>query len=141
MNKQPTICIVDDDSINRFIFSKTIETQKLSDKVLTFSNGQLAIAFLLDNISQTSNLPDILFIDINMPIMNGWQFIEEYMKIKLKIKKKIMIYLLSASLNPIDLARSKEIDGISGHIIKPINPEKLKEIFLDFNENHNNQIL
>ncbi len=137
MTKHPIVCIVDDDAINRFIFSKTIENQKFSEKILSFENGQLAIEFLIDNILTNHVIPDIIFIDLNMPVMNGWEFIEEYIKIKPKITKKIAIYFVSASINPNDLERANQINVVSGYIVKPFKPEELKQVFIDFHDLNN----
>jgi CheY-like chemotaxis protein len=128
MNKPFIICIVDDDNIYQFTTTRTIQTHKLAKKILIFSDGEEALNFLIDNIGNSETLPDIIFLDINMPIMDGWQFLEEYVMIKPKIGKKITIYMISSSVDPVDLKRAKAISEISDYIIKPINPEMLKEI-------------
>jgi CheY-like chemotaxis protein len=128
MTKPFIICIVDDDNVYQFTTTRTIETHKLAKKILIFSDGEEAIKFLVDNLGNSETLPDIIFLDINMPIMDGWQFLEEYVMLKPKIGKKITIYMISSSVDPADLERAKKISEISDYIIKPINPEMLKEI-------------
>ncbi len=128
MTKPFIICIVDDDNVYQFTTTRAIETHKLAKKILVFSDGEEAIQFLMDNIANKEHLPDVIFLDINMPIMDGWQFLEEYVMLKPKIGKKITIYMISSSVDPVDLARAKKISEISDYIVKPINPEMLKEI-------------
>lgn len=122
------ICIIDDDEVYQFTVTRTIESQKLAKKILIFPDGEKALEFLIDNVSNSANIPDIIFLDINMPIMDGWQFLEEYINLKPKIGKKITIYLVSSSVDPIDIEKANKISEISDYIIKPITPEKLKSI-------------
>jgi CheY-like chemotaxis protein len=128
MSKPFIICIIDDDNIYQYTTTRTIQTHKLAKKILVFSDGEEALHFLIDNISNSENLPDIIFLDINMPIMDGWQFLEEYVMIKPKIGKKITIYMISSSVDPVDVERAKKISEISDYIVKPIDPEMLIEI-------------
>lgn len=128
MTKPFIICIVDDDDVYQFTVTRTIETNKLAKKILIFSDGEEALNFLIDNIGKNEQLPDVIFLDINMPIMDGWQFLEEYVHIKPRIGKKITIYLVSSSVDPVDLEKASKINEISDYIIKPITPVQLKEI-------------
>jgi CheY-like chemotaxis protein len=128
MTKPFIICIVDDDDVYQFTVTRTIETNKLAKKILIFSDGEEALNFLSDNIGKNEQLPDVIFLDINMPIMDGWQFLQEYVHIKPRIGKKITIYLVSSSVDPVDLEKASKINEISDYIIKPITPVQLKEI-------------
>ncbi|SFZ92079.1 Response regulator receiver domain-containing protein [Flaviramulus basaltis] len=129
------ICIVDDDEIYQFTVIKTIESLKLEKKILVFSDGEEAFSFMLDNIKKEHELPDIILLDINMPIMDGFQFMDEYVKIKPNLDKKIVIYMVSSSVDPIDIQRAKNIFDVSDYIIKPINPGELKTIIQELHEN------
>tara|TARA_R110002167_G_scaffold128570_14_gene310950 strand:+ start:854 stop:1270 length:417 start_codon:yes stop_codon:yes gene_type:complete len=128
MNNPLNICIVDDDDIYRFTLTKTLELLQLSDKIIVFSDGEEAFDFMLDNLKKTNELPDIIFLDIDMPIMDGFQFMEEYVKIKPKVGKKITIYMVSSSVDPVDIDRAKKISEISDYIIKPIRAGTLRSI-------------
>jgi CheY-like chemotaxis protein len=128
MSKPFIICIIDDDDVYQYTVTRTIEHNKLAKKILVFSDGEEAIQFLVDNISKNENLPDVIFLDINMPIMDGWQFLEEYVNLKPRIGKEITIYMVSSSVDSTDLERAKKISAISDYIIKPIKQEMLKEI-------------
>ena len=138
MTKSLIIYIIDDDDIYQFTAMRIIETHQLAKKTFVFSDGEMAIKYLINNVGNKDNLPDIIFLDINMPIMDGWQFLEEYKLLKPKIEKKIQIYLVSSSLNKIDLNRAKDISEISDYIIKPVKSEKLIELIEDLEKKTGN---
>jgi len=79
-------CIVDDDLIYRFTMVKTLESIKLPMDIMVFSDGEKAINFMLDNLDNEPEYPDVIFLDIDMPVMDGFQFMEEFIKIKLHIR-------------------------------------------------------
>lgn len=122
------ICVIDDDNIYQYTISKTLKFYDLANEIMVFSDGEEALDFFISNIDHSENLPDIILLDINMPIMDGFQFMEEYIKIKPRVGKKIVIYMVSSSVDSQDLERSKNISCISDYIIKPIEHEKLISI-------------
>ncbi len=128
MSKPFIICIVDDDDVYQFTVKRTIEMHKLARKMLIFSDGEAALQFMIDNVGNSKDLPDVIFLDINMPIMDGFQFMEEYVKIKPKVGKKITIYMVTSSADPVDMARAEKISELSDYILKPISPGQLTEI-------------
>jgi CheY-like chemotaxis protein len=106
---QKITCIIDDDEIYLFSVKKVIEINKLSDKVLDFKNGSEAIKFFTQHQDNHELLPDVIFLDINMPVMDGWQFIEEFRKIKPAIGKEITLYLVSSSVDKTDVDKAKRL--------------------------------
>jgi|TARA_B110000967_G_scaffold117195_1_gene119920 CheY-like chemotaxis protein len=122
------IGIVDDDLIYQFMLHRIIMRNNLAEKIVTFSDGEDAIQYLIDNKGTNKNIPDVIFLDTNMPILDGWQFVEKYAKIKAEIKKKVIIYMLSSSIKPADLQSASEISDLNGYIIKPTQLEELKTI-------------
>ncbi|MEZ4974515.1 MAG: response regulator [Cyclobacteriaceae bacterium] len=128
MSKAAIICVIDDDDIYQFTVTRTIKAHNIAKKILVFSDGEQAIEFFKANISDSENLPDIIFLDLNMPIMDGWQFLEEYVKLKPRVGKEITIYLVTSSVDPVDTERAKKISEVSDYLIKPIRPEQLKEL-------------
>ncbi|WP_179335991.1 response regulator [Winogradskyella costae] len=128
MNSNYNICVIDDDDIYQFTIVKILKSIDLDEKISLFSDGEEALEFLIDNLDNNEELPDVIFLDINMPIMDGFQFMEEYARIKPKLNKKITIYMVSSSVDPVDMERAKNITEISDYIIKPIKAGQLQEI-------------
>tara|TARA_R110000787_G_scaffold246766_4_gene352510 strand:- start:8844 stop:9257 length:414 start_codon:yes stop_codon:yes gene_type:complete len=129
IRKRPLIGIIDDDEIFQFTLTRIINHNKQAEKVITFSDGEKAIQYLTDNKAINENIPDIIFLDLNMPIMDGWQFMEEYASVKTKIKKKVNIFMWSSSINPIDIERASKICEISDYIRKPMELTDVKSFF------------
>ena len=125
MEKSFLICIIDDDDISRYYMSRNLESLNLSREMLVFSDGEDAISYIENNINNSFDLPDVIFLDINMPIMDGFQFMEAYTKLKPRIDKEISIYMTSSSISPEDVQRAKAVSEISDYLVKPVEPEKL----------------
>jgi CheY-like chemotaxis protein len=132
VKKLPIIGIIDDDKIYHFILTSIINKNNLAESILSFLDGEKAIQYLRDNKTHNEKIPDVLFLDVNMPIMDGWMFIEEYARIKMNITKKILVFMLSSSANPTDIERADKISEISNYIIKPQNLEEVKMIFENY---------
>ena len=132
VKKLPIIGIIDDDTIYHFILTSIINKYKLAESILSFLDGEKAIQYLTDNKTNNKKIPDVFFLDVNMPIMDGWMFIEQYARIKPDITKKILVFMLSSSMNPIDIERAGKISEISNYIIKPLNLEEVKIIFENY---------
>lgn len=130
MNKKLNFYIIDDDSIYQFTLKKAIEQLDAANKIFAFFDGEEALNFMLEKQNSTEDLPDVILLDINMPVMDGFQFVEEYRKVKQKFDKKITIYMISSSVDRADVDKAKGVDEISKYFSKPIE-YKLKHIFED----------
>ena len=97
---------------------------------MIFKNGLEAINNLKPIIASGENIPEVILLDINMPIMDGWQFLDEF--IQIPCKQKIYIYIVSSSIDPADQQKIKEYENISNYIVKPITIEDLTKISRDF---------
>ncbi|WP_108867874.1 response regulator [Aquimarina aquimarini] len=122
------LCLIDDDNIHQFIIKKIVNKLSPNQELLVFSNGEEGINFMKSRIGKIEKLPDLILLDINMPVMDGWEFLEEFVTITPDIKKEIIIYILSSSDNPTDKEKAKKFDLISGYIIKPINENQLESL-------------
>jgi CheY-like chemotaxis protein len=129
IRKKPLTCIIDDDNVYQFLITKIINQNNLAENIITFFDGEEALQYLTDNKATNEKIPDAIFLDINMAIMDGWQLMEKYANIKTEIKKKVVIFMLSSSVNPIDIERASKINEISEYILKPINHEVINRIF------------
>jgi len=126
MKKYKTICIIDDEPINQFIVRTIIKTISTEIKTLSYENGEEAILSLTQSLVSKDHLPDIILLDINMPVMGGWQFMDEF--IKLQFDKKISIYILTSSGAPEDKKKAKTYKNISGYLSRPLELITLKKI-------------
>jgi CheY-like chemotaxis protein len=122
------IALVDDDSIFQFTATRLLESSKLAQNILHFENGAEALTFLREKALQKEFLPDYLFLDINMPFVDGWMFLEDFTTLKSSLAKVISIYMVSSSIDPRDLNRAKSFSEVTDFIIKPISLERFQEL-------------
>lgn len=124
------IMLVDDDEINNFITVKLIKKAFPDGVISTYVNGRLAIERLKDLFRNNSpKLPDYILLDINMPIMNGWEFLDEYKASNMDPEKKITIHILSSSVFSNDMEKAKSYQSVANFISKPLSIESIKEVF------------
>lgn len=125
-----SLFIVDDHDLYRLVTKQLIETSTLVKKVVTFPDGEKAIESL--KASKEEDLPEVIFLDISMPVMDGWEFLDEFKRIKSTLGKKITIYIISSSINPADIERAKSISEVTDFIIKPLTKQKFIDIITNF---------
>ncbi|MEP6512407.1 MAG: response regulator [Parafilimonas sp.] len=125
-----TILLIDDDSIFQFLTRKVLEASGLTDEIIACSNGQEALQLLETNICNKAALPDVIFLDINMPVMNGWAFLEAFKLIKPLLNKPVPLYVVSSSADRADIQQAKEFDIVTDYLVKPIFQEQFKTILL-----------
>ncbi|WP_129718204.1 response regulator [Pedobacter sp. SYP-B3415] len=121
------LLVIDDDDINIFIIKKIVEKTGYDVDMVSQANGKLAIDYLQETLGSDRPFPDLILIDINMPVLNGWEFIEAYEK--LNIDKNPDMYLLSSSVYENDIEKAKTYSIVNGFISKPLAIDRLKELF------------
>lgn len=84
------------------------------------------------SLKDDEKIPDILFLDINMPVMDGWHFLQEFAEIKPHLAKAVTIYMVSSSILNQDIEKAKSISDVTGYIVKPINVQQFERIFKFF---------
>lgn len=138
MSKIGTVLLIDDDEINNLICMKIIRKNDFAKNVETCLGAKQALNYLHDTLTGENEkpLPDLIFLDINMPAMNGWDFLEQYEKIPELNRKEIILVMLSSSMYVDDINRAKTYDSVSDYITKPLTAAHLQQIQDKFFDNH-----
>lgn len=122
------VFLIDDDDIYVFLTKKTILKVMQDVDVEVFSDGLQALNHLKKVKDEAALLPDVIFLDLNMPVMDGWEFLKEYQEIYQSFARTNELYIVSSSISPHEMERSKSIPVVSEFIIKPLVKEKFLEI-------------
>ncbi len=120
------VAIIDDDKIYHVITRKLIESTVKPKDIFEFYDGQEALDYLLQNQAAPDMLPDVIFLDIQMPYLDGWQFLDSYSQ--LGLSKNIDIYIVSSSISSLDHERFNQSNCVKEFIVKPFTRNKLTEI-------------
>lgn len=121
---------IDDDSIFIFVSKKLIEEENFCDNLNVFENGKNAIEALVDSGNQNQKLPDIIFLDLSMPIMSGWEFLDSFQAAPIMGKENIKIIVMSSSINPLEMNMIKSYPIVYDYIVKPLTPADLNKILV-----------
>ncbi|HWB25987.1 MAG TPA: response regulator [Chitinophagaceae bacterium] len=122
------IVIVDDDRLQVTALKKIIDDTALAETVSVFGNGQEAADFITNVAAEGERLPDIIFLDINMPVMNAWKFLEAFTKMKRHLYHPIPVYVVTSSTEGLDMAHSRHFDTVKGYITKPVTKERIQQV-------------
>lgn len=126
MEKIKNVYIIDDDEIIIYLTDRLISEEEFCEKNTTFENGLKALDKIKEVLEKNEALPDLLLVDLNMPVMDGWEFIDQFEK--LALPKPIPIFIFTSSINPIDTEKANQHKSIKGYIQKPLTPIKLDKI-------------
>lgn len=128
MKRIQHLTLVDDDEVFVFLAKKAIQQTNLVELVKVFDNGQEILDYLLENLEKPEELPEVMLLDLSMPVMDGWQFLGEFHKLSPRLPRKITIFICSSSISPEEIELANKNNEVSDFIIKPINKEKMIEI-------------
>ncbi len=121
--------IIDDDKLYQFGMKRMLEHIATETEIIQFYNGLQAIEYLQQNKDHRNLLPDVIFLDINMPVMNGWQFLDAFVNLHLHPEQRITIYMVTSSVDNAEILKAASYKEIKNYIIKPISISNLKDIF------------
>lgn len=129
MKKINTVAVIDDDEVFQLIVKKQIEIKNLASNILKFYNGEEAFNYLQENSGNEDKLPDLIMLDVNMPIKDGWEFLEDYRNLDTNVRGRISLYMVTSSVIQSDIDKANQDENIVDFVSKPITNEKLEELF------------
>lgn len=129
MNKVlQTVLLVDDDNACNFFNRRLLKNKHSITQVQEARNGRDALAIIKQAAEGNQTLPNLIFLDLNMPVMSGWEFLNEFKKLPDAVKQQVVIIILSSSINPDDKARAKTYAEVAAYENKYLNDESLARI-------------
>ncbi|MHB1278287.1 MAG: response regulator [Bacteroidia bacterium] len=126
------VCIIDDDPIFVFGLQRFLKMAHLGDDYIHYSNGKVALEGLRKYREIHDSLPDLILVDLNMPVMDGWQFLENYSQ-ELNTEGQL-VFIISSSIDPADIKKANTFPFVKEFISKPITSEKLKELVAKYSD-------
>ena len=125
------IMLIDDNPDDNFFHERVIRKNEAANHVVAMTSATQALAYLKEKKDENLH-PDLIFLDINMPGMNGWEFLEQYEKLDDHFKSKAVVVMLTTSENPDDHAKSLALNIACDFRTKPLTTEMLEEIFAKY---------
>jgi two-component system chemotaxis response regulator CheY len=128
MDLKSRVFIIDDDPIHQRIAQIMISKHNLFDEYFSYTEAQKALDFLQENKKNEEALPDVILLDLNMPVLDGWDFLGTFETLIKEFKKNIRVFIVSSSVDEKDLLRSKSYVAVKGFISKPLSPDIIRSI-------------
>jgi CheY-like chemotaxis protein len=124
-----TVMLIDDDPVSNKISQLFLRKHRWSAQVVAFEDGQQALQVLQD---AARTAPDVILLDVGMPVYDGWDFLEEYEKLPQELTGRCLLYMLSSSINPPDIQKAGNYRTVKAYLTKPLTQEALELILEDY---------
>lgn len=128
MAKFGKILVVDDDPIYNYSLQILLTNHQIIQEFSSFIDAEEAILFLEQHSADAAQLPDLIFLDISMPMMSGWEFLEEYKELSKQFCKPVELFVVSSSISRQDILRAKSYKEVSDYITKPLTSQVLHKM-------------
>ena len=130
MQQIEKLLIVDDDKASTFLIQDMLEEMQVARQIYTAHNGREALRIVRDAclVTQTGHCPELILLDINMPVMNGFEFLEELSQLEKHQLAHTRVFMLTSSANPLDVAKAGQY-AVAGYIQKPLTEEKVRLLY------------
>jgi CheY-like chemotaxis protein len=127
MSRYSLVLIIDDSEMDNFLNKTILETMNYCDKVITYTNPANALQYLKSTIQENnpSQIPNLVFLDINMPLMTGFEFLDEFLKLPQELLSGVKFYMISSSEDPEDVEKTKKYKQIIKYLNKPLDKNEL----------------
>ena len=127
-NRIKRACIIDDDPIFVYGIKRIMNEIDFCDEIIVYANGESALNELGSLVQEGKKLPDVILLDLNMPVMDGWVFLDDFVKIPNHNQEHLSLYILSSSINPSDIEKAKNYPIVNNFISKLVTISDLKHI-------------
>lgn len=131
--KLKCILLIDDDEPTNFLNKLILDDMNCTERIQIAKSGREAISFLTDgDTNKNLIMPDLVFVDINMPAMDGWEFLDLFTVLSDSRKKKAVTIMLTTSLNPEDEMKSSTVAHVNGYRRKPLSRQMMEDILAEY---------
>jgi len=122
------LVFIDDDPIDHFLMKHILRGKNYFDTTTYTIYGSLVLDYIEEHKSDPEKLPDMIFVDLNMPLFSGWDFLKRMEQMQDEISKDIPVFVISSSLRPDDMATSSKYSFVQDFISKPVKSEEIERI-------------
>ena len=133
MKKLGRILLIDDSEADNFIHVRRLGKMRVAEEIVVRQHGQEGLDYLTTPLPNGNYPnPDLIFLDINMPVLDGWGFLDAYQQLPDRQQARVLIAMLTASVGDVDHERASAYSVIHGHESKPLHKDKLRALLQEF---------